>query len=93
MSFGKSLQDLKPTTIFVQNNQVTLCRPFSHSQVATSRCVQVLYKEIIRRKEDVDAIVATGVEIIYEGKVESVSVRGKLAGILRSMCVGCAVPV
>ena len=45
------------------------------------KSLQTLHKEIVRHKVTVDEVVATGIQIIYEGKPESVSVRGKLTGI------------
>ncbi|XP_077969764.1 nesprin-1-like isoform X1 [Styela clava] len=42
---------------------------------------RVLHREIIRHKKTVDDVTATGLQIVYEGKPEGVSVKGKLSGL------------
>lgn len=48
---------------------------------------QVLHKEIQRHKKTVDDVTATGLRIIYEGKPEGLSVRGKLTGIIQILII------
>lgn len=61
----------------------TVGRSYSYYNVCVylPMCPQALYKEIEKRNLTVERVVATGIQTIYEGRPESVSVRGELTGI------------